>query len=504
MKIFKSIKWRLQLWYGLILVVVLAGFGFTAYQLERGQLFGRIDDELHRRVGILTDLLHRPPPRRPDMGEQPSDRPPPDQLPAGNPPLQKNRPLREFHLPPEDAHFFDANDSNNFYYAINSLRDHKQIASSTNVPNPPFNISIATESVESANAFSEPPAKLTAPTVRTIGNYREIDHLLPSGDIIYVGCSIVPELTELHHTALKLAGVGVIILFLGLAGGWWLVGRAIRPIADISATAVKISAGDMSQRINVAEAESELGQLASVFNATFARLEAAFAQQQQFTADAAHELRTPVSVMLTQTQTALNRERSAAEYRETLEACQRATQRMRKLIESLLELARLDAGQEPMKRMKFDLSQTAWDCVELVRPLAAERGVKIHCELPAVEWLWRCGTAGAGHHQPAGQCHSIQQGQRRGPHQREIAGQHDSPGGQRHGAGNCQRRICRTCSSGFIALTNRVHRAKPASAWRFPRPLSRRTAEPLKFQANRGPGPLSPWCCRCECVGRQR
>src|SRR5208283_2283166 len=129
----------------------------------------------------------------------------------------------------------------------------------------------------------EPPAKLTAPTVRTIGNYREIDHLLPSGDIIYVGCSIVPELTELHHTALKLAGVGIIILFLGLAGGWWLVVRAIRPIADISATAVKISAGDMSQRINVAEAESELGQLASVLNSTFARLETAFAQQQQFT-----------------------------------------------------------------------------------------------------------------------------------------------------------------------------------------------------------------------------
>jgi signal transduction histidine kinase len=58
---------------------------------------------------------------------------------------------------------------------------------------------------------------------------------------------------------------------------------------------------------------------------------------------------------------------------------------MRKLIESLLELARLDAGQEQMKRLKFDLSQTAWDCVELVRPLAAQRGVKIHCDLPAVD-----------------------------------------------------------------------------------------------------------------------
>ena len=200
-----------------------------------------------------------------------------------------------------------------------------------------------------------------------------------------LGCSFAHEMKELHRTALKLAGFGAVILFFGLAGGWWLVGRAIRPIADISATAAKISAGDLSQRINVAEAESELGQLAAVLNSTFARLETAFAQQQQFTADAAHELRTPVSVMLTQTQTALNRERSAAEYRETLEACQRAAQRMRKLIESLLELARLDAGQEPMKRMKFDLSQMAWNCVELVRPLAAERGIEIHCDLLPVE-----------------------------------------------------------------------------------------------------------------------
>ena len=68
MKIFKSIKWRLQLWYGLILVVVLAGFGGTAYQLERNRQFRRIDDELHHRIGVLGNALHRPPPRGPDEG----------------------------------------------------------------------------------------------------------------------------------------------------------------------------------------------------------------------------------------------------------------------------------------------------------------------------------------------------------------------------------------------------------------------------------------------------
>jgi two-component system OmpR family sensor kinase len=141
----------------------------------------------------------------------------------------------------------------------------------------------------------------------------------------------------------------------------------------------------LSQRINVAEAESELGQLAAVLNATFARLEAAFAQQQQFTSDAAHELRTPVSVMLTQAQAALNRERTAPEYRETVEACQRAAQRMRKLIESLLALTRLDAGQEVLKRLRFDFSKTVSDCVELVKPMAEERGIKISTALEPVE-----------------------------------------------------------------------------------------------------------------------
>ncbi|HEX4342782.1 MAG TPA: ATP-binding protein, partial [Verrucomicrobiae bacterium] len=124
-----------------------------------------------------------------------------------------------------------------------------------------------------------------------------------------------------------------------------------------------------------------------VLNSTFARLETSFAQQQQFTSDAAHELRTPVSVILTQTQTALNRERSSVEYRETIEACQRSAQRMRRLIVSLLELARLDAGQEQMKRMKFDLAATVRDNVELTQPLADERGIKILTELAPVECL---------------------------------------------------------------------------------------------------------------------
>jgi len=393
MKVFNSIKWRLQIWYGLILVVVLAGFGFTAYQLERGRLFGRIDDELQRRVDFLARGLHRPPPPRgpngnrppldqpprgPDGGEPPFDQPPPERPQNDGPP--------DFLNSPQAQALFDYDGPNQFSFTILPdgeapvLHDPKWQAGWWN-----------TETVVHGNnatsiVFTNLSPKLgDLGTPQTIGVYRGIVRKLPSGEAIQVICSIAPELKELRLTALKLAGVGGIILFFGLAGGWWIASRAIKPIGEISSTALKISAGDLSQRINVAEAESELGQLAAVLNSTFARLEAAFAQQQQFTSDAAHELRTPVSVMLTQAQTALNRERTAPEYRETVEACQRAAQRMRRLIESLLALARLDAGQEVLKRLQFDFSKTISDCAELVKPMAEERAVKIFTELSSLE-----------------------------------------------------------------------------------------------------------------------
>ena len=380
MKIFKSIKWRLQIWYGLILVVVLAGFGFTADLLEQFRQVEQIDFQFQWRRDFLVNALHRPP-RGPNQNRMPFDRSPPGQAPDDGPLGQDPQPSIEFHLPPQAAGVFDAdapNNPENFCFIIQS-RDGKEIARSANVPN----------QVPEIKSFSVWHAK-QAPTPGSWegivnGNIREKVELLPSGEAILLACSYAPELKELRLVALTLTGVGGVILLFGFAGGWWIASRAIRPIEDISATAVKISAGDLSQRINVAEAESELGQLAAILNSTFARLEAAFAQQQQFTADAAHELRTPISVMLTQTQTALTRERSGAEYRETLEACQRASQRMRRLTESLLELARLDAGQEQMKRLKFDLSQPARNCVELIRPMADERNIKIHCELSPIE-----------------------------------------------------------------------------------------------------------------------
>lgn len=383
-----SIRWRLQIWYGLILVAVLAGFGFTAFQLERGRVFRRVDDELQRRAGALASTLHPHRNRGPQgpPGQRPFDGPPEEQpLPEGPPPERGENPSpdqlargsREFHLPPPQAALFDETDTNGFYYVI-WRRDGHELARSTNAPaSVSFSAPPHPDQPAGEGPHPQPP--------QTRGAFREITLITPPGETVLAGRSIARELNDLHRTALLLSSVGAGILLLGLAGGWWLASRAIRPIEDISGAAVKIAAGDLSQRIDTAETESELGRLAAVLNSTFARLETAFAQQQQFTSDAAHELRTPLSVMLTQAQTALNRERSAAEYRDALESCQRAAQRMRRLIESLLELARLDAGQQPMKHLRFDLAQSARDCVTLISPLAEERHVRIFCDPPKLD-----------------------------------------------------------------------------------------------------------------------
>jgi len=376
--IFNSIQWRLQLWYGLILLCVLAGFGFTASQLARSQQFRLVDEELQRRLGPVDESLRTPPEARnhrpgPPGPEGFPEGPPPEEqpFPSGPERSRPNRPAgrdelprlppRHFTLLTRHAGLFDDSGSNSFYYVVWS-RTGDELGRSTNAP----------PSVQKPQAV---PGQNLPPRQRDI--YREIIHVTPLGEISLVGRSVAPELSGLRASVGWLVVTGVVILLLGLLGGWWISSRAIRPIKSISTAAVKIAAGDLSQRIDAADTENELGRLAGVLNSTFARLESAFTRQKQFTSDAAHELRTPVSVILTQAQSTLNRERSPAEYRETIDACLRAAQRMRRLIESLLELARLDAGSEAMKLTRCDLAQSAHECIDTIRPIAETRSIRI-------------------------------------------------------------------------------------------------------------------------------
>ena len=370
MNFFHSIRWRQQLWYGLLLALVLAGFGFAAWRLRQRDEMRRIDQELDERVSwvvragaALRPLQDRPPPVHPWPPQDglPPDRPwPGDHPAAGNPPPD----MQQLRLPEHEANLFDGGPGGAFYY-IAWHPDGREISRSLSAP-----------------AGVPHPAWADSPRgSRLRGTHRERFHFPPTGDCILVGRDISHDLADLRRFAWLLGGAGGMVLLLGLAGGWWISTRALRPIGDISAAAARISTGDLTERIRTRDTDSELGQLASVLNATFARLDEAFTRQARFTADAAHELRTPVTVMLTHTQNGLDSPCDNEEHREAFEASQRAGQRMRHLIQSLLALARLDSGEAAALRAPCDLDRLARDTTELLRPLAEEQGVTLEVEL---------------------------------------------------------------------------------------------------------------------------
>jgi two-component system, OmpR family, sensor kinase len=338
MKVFQSIRWRLQLWYGVLLVALLGGFGYTAYRLETSRQLRQTDEELQQRLPILVESQR-----------------PVEEVPG----------LREFELSPENQALFDREEEDPLYYVVWLRHGETPVTYSATAP------------------ADVPQPKPGDPPIRQRGNLRESFVVPGPGDCVLVGRSIRGELAASRQFGGWLITIGGAVLIIGLAGGGWLVTRALRPIKAISSAAEKIASGDLSERIQRVDETSELGQLTTVLNATFARLEAAFTRQARFTADAAHELRTPLTVMLTHTQSSLSSADLTEEHRESFDACQRAAQRMRRLTESLLSLARLDSVETSPAPAACNLGPVVHEAVEALRPLAQQQKVSLIAEISA-------------------------------------------------------------------------------------------------------------------------
>ena len=415
---FRSIRWTLQLWHAAILALALAGFGVALYGTIRSSRLGAVDSEIEGAARVLAQRPLGPPsyrrgrggfgqgPRQVVIREERfrggrdgggrdggmprfslADQLPSffrdivpelEYIPADGPPLFAQITEWTADVPKDVLSVVGKDPRDQPYFRIWGHDWGIIHGSSSEQDIPPWQLSPEKEA-----QWSKPYAKDFR--WRDGGMTREVVVPGPFESYVLVGRSVARERQDLRKLAWIYVGVGAGVLSIGLAGGWLLSSRAIRPIHAITETARSISASDLSRRINVEDTQTELGELAQTLNDTFDRLDTAFQRQVQFTADASHELRTPLAVIHSHAELALSRERTAGEYRQTLEACLRASKRMKSLVESLLVLARADAGRLELNPSEFDLKSAAEESVHMVEPLAREKEIRIDSELVPVE-----------------------------------------------------------------------------------------------------------------------
>lgn len=173
------------------------------------------------------------------------------------------------------------------------------------------------------------------------------------------------------------AGV-FLVLLLASAGGYFLARKSLAPIASMNSQTQRISAENLSARLDVTNSRDELGRLATTINDLLARLENSFNEQQRFIADASHELRTPLAVLRGETEVALNKTRTVAEYEQSLSLIQDEAERLSRIVEDLFILARQPVNtRAALNKERVSLNDAVRDCVRAAQVLAMQKGVRL-------------------------------------------------------------------------------------------------------------------------------
>jgi heavy metal sensor kinase len=173
-----------------------------------------------------------------------------------------------------------------------------------------------------------------------------------------------------------------ILLLVASTGGYWLSRKAVAPVGEIARAAQLIGEHELSRRLPILQTGDELQSLSETLNEMFGRLERAFKRVTQFTADASHELRTPVALMRTRTEVALRKQRSEADYRETIVRIHQELERTSALIENLMTLARADSDGEALRVTSTSLNDILREISEPARLLAEGKSIQYEEQLP--------------------------------------------------------------------------------------------------------------------------
>jgi heavy metal sensor kinase len=334
-----SIRWRLTLWNLLAVALVLFVFAALVYGLVSHALYEKTDQ----------DLL------------------------AGARLLEQDQRLTSEGAP-------------RLKYLIEELQDHQNLACIGFSPGGA--VLARTQVLASDSIPSCPPASsgrlFRDVTLPIIGRQRELatNVRVGSDDVAVV---ILASLKEVDHqlghlvTALS-TGIPAALLFAG-GVGYVMARRALAPVDRLRVLTEQFTAERLDRRLPVPNQHDELGRLAQTINAMISRLEQSFTEMRRFSADASHELRTPLTVLRTEVEVAMSRPLAPAEVQHLLGSVLEECERLTRLTDQLLTLARQDAGRAARPEQRVALPALLADVVETLRPLAEERAVNFRSEV---------------------------------------------------------------------------------------------------------------------------
>ena len=339
---------RITAWYFAVLATGFSLFGVIAYYAMRGSILETVDENLHDQIQGVRELIARESGKADLARDLAQD----EEIRAGSDLLQVS------------------DSAGNWIYRSRTMAQFGPAAPGE------ARTSITTEQPDGV------PLRVLTLAVEAAGKTYIAQLAYPLDDFY--------EALDRFRRVLFLSSP--ILLLLASAGGYWLSRRALGPVDQVTREARNISAQNLSSRLLVPRTGDELQRLTETLNGMLERLEQAFRRITQFTADASHELRTPVALMRTRAEVVLRRSRSEEEYRESLRQILEDLQRTSSLIENLMLLARADSGAEALERARINMVENVDEACLEARALAETKEISLHADLPEFP-VWINGDA---------------------------------------------------------------------------------------------------------------
>lgn len=344
-----SIGVRLTLWYLAFFALAQFAFGAGMWWILRDNLYDLVDDGLEAQVDDLKKFLQ----------SQPKDRS------LAKVQEEVNEIYANEH--PGDYLVVYAENREPIYFSP-FLKSHASVLL------PPDQIA---EPVSQSRKIDRRHFRFLFQKLEVNGHSYTVEMGVPANDAV----------ETLHLFRSYLLMFAPFVLLVAAGGGYWLSRRALSPVDGLVRTAREVSGANLSSRLQKLDTGDELQRLSDTLNEMLDRIESAFLRITEFTADASHELRTPVSLIRTEAELALRRSRGEAEYKESLRHILLEAERTTALIEQLLALARADSGRETLHLQPVELSQTLRTVVEGWQQVATIRNLEFSANLDSPDLL---------------------------------------------------------------------------------------------------------------------